>query len=239
MGSGSVPGRTDDRHDDDRRLTGGHGRRGIVGVMARSIDYRARGRGTKRNPTVVRQPVVGALEGTAGRLDVEDRTHADFSAFYRAHLPRLVGALTLYTGDRELSADLAQEAMARAYRDWRKVICLDSPAAWLHRVGLNLANSAFRRKLIEWRASARSRAQAIDAHHDPDAGDAVAVRRLVAALPARQKTALVLRYYVDLPVSEVAESMGCAEGTVRALTSQALSALRRSGLGVDFEEEDA
>ena len=176
-------------------------------------------------------------EGVAGRVDVEGlATHADFSGFYSAHHGRLIGALTLYTGDRELAMDLAQETMARAYRDWRKVAHLDAPAAWLHRVGFNLANSAFRRKLIEWRASARTRHD--DAHHDPDAGDAVAVRRLVASLPARQKTALVLRYYVDLPVSAVAEDMGCAEGTVRALTSQALSALRRSGLAVDFEEDD-
>ena len=69
--------------------------------------------------------------------------------------------------------------------------------------------------------------RATDAHVDPDPADAVAIRRAVAALPRRQWTALVLRYYADLPVSEVAALMGCAPGTVKSLTSKALTALRR------------
>jgi RNA polymerase sigma-70 factor (ECF subfamily) len=195
--------------------------------------------GTKRDGFPIRLPLVGAVEGVARRVDEDDLAHADFSHFYTEHLPRLMGSLTLYTGDRELAMDLAQETMARAYRDWRKVVRLDSPAGWLHRVAFNLANSAFRRKLVEWRATSRSRAEAQQAHHDPDAGDAVAVRRVVASLPSRQKTALVLRYYADLPVNAVADAMGCAEGTVRALTSQALASLRRSGLSIDRQEDDS
>lgn len=177
------------------------------------------------------------MEGVIRRVEIEAATRADFSVFYSVHYPRLMGSLVLYTGDRELAMDLAQETMARAYRDWRRVARLDAPPAWLHRVAFNLANSAFRRKVTEWRSSARSRAGSPDAHHDPDTGNAVAVRRVVASLPARQKTALVLRYYADLPVAAVAEVMGCAEGTVRALTSQALSSLRGSGLAEDLEVE--
>jgi RNA polymerase sigma factor (sigma-70 family) len=64
------------------------------------------------------------------------------------------------------------------------------------------------------------------AHVDPDPADVITIRMAVRALPARQRTALVLRYYADLPVDEVAEVMGCAPGTVKALTSQALHKLR-------------
>ena len=164
----------------------------------------------------------------------------DFSAFYSAHFPRLVGSLVLYTGDRELAMDLAQETMARAYRDWRKVSHLDAPPAWLHRVAFNLANSAFRRRLIERRSAKRLDDPSQTPHHDTDAADAMDVRARVSTLPPRQKTALVLRYFADMPITEVAQVMGCAEGTVRALTSQALSSMRRSGLAVDLgEEEDA
>lgn len=180
---------------------------------------------------------MGAVEGVVvSRMGKGEAAGAEFSVCYRANFPRLLGSLILYTGDRELAMDLAQETMARAFRDWRKVSHLDAPA-WLHRVAFNLAKSAFRRRLVEWRASARLRAQRQGPHLDSDAGEAVAVRHAVASLPVRQKTALVLRYYADLSVNSTADVMGCAEGTVRALTSQALAALRRSGLAIAVEEE--
>jgi RNA polymerase sigma-70 factor (ECF subfamily) len=150
------------------------------------------------------------------------------SAFYQAEYPRLVGALTLYCGDRELATELAQEAMARAWRLWPRVRKFNSPAGWVHRVGINLANSAYRRAIV------RRRFQ--DAHPAgdegvaaPDIGTALALRAAVAALPQRQRTALVLRYFVDLPVDQVADIMRCRPGTVRALTTQAINSLRATG----------
>lgn len=56
--------------------------------------------------------------------------------------------------------------------------------------------------------------------------DVLMVRAAVAALPPRQRTAVVLRHLADLPVREVAGVLGCAEGTVKALTSQGLTAMR-------------
>lgn len=50
----------------------------------------------------------------------------------------------------------------------------------------------------------------------------------MAQLPERQRAAIVLRYFVDLPVSEVADVMGIKEGTVKALTHQAVGNLRRA-----------
>jgi RNA polymerase sigma factor (sigma-70 family) len=54
----------------------------------------------------------------------------------------------------------------------------------------------------------------------------VAVRSAVAALPPRQRAALVLRYYGGLSLAETAETLGCAEGTVKSLTHKAIAALR-------------
>ena len=180
---------------------------------------------------------MSAIQGVAGRLEVDEAAGSDFTAFYGAHFQRLLGSLVLYTGDRELAMDLAQETMARAYRDWRKVSQLDTPPAWLHRVAFNLATSAFRRRLIERRSARRTTDARIGEHYDSDAAAAVVVRDLVASLPPRQKTALVLRFYADMPVSDVANVMGCAEGTVRALTSQAVATLRRSGVAAVLEED--
>jgi RNA polymerase sigma factor (sigma-70 family) len=62
------------------------------------------------------------------------------------------------------------------------------------------------------------------------------VRRALAALPARQREAVVLRYVLDLSVDETAQRMGCAAGTVRALTSQGIARLRRCPGLSDLEE---
>ena len=137
--------------------------------------------------------------------------------------------------------ELAQETLARVWLRWSRVRELDEPLAlaWTYRVAINLTNSWLRRRMAERRARARLAARATDAPVDPDPADAVAVRRAVAALPRRQRTALVLRYYADLPVAEVAALMGCAPGTVKSLTSKALAALRRvEGLQVTEEVTD-
>lgn len=160
--------------------------------------------------------------GTGSRRD----ERADFC---RAEHPRLVGAMSLYTGDVALAEELAQEALARACRQWSQVSAMAAPGAWVHRIAINLANSHFRRALLERRAR-QHLAAAERRATEPDATSALAVRTAVAALPRRQRTAVVLRYFLDLPVKDVADVMGCRDGTVRALTSQAITTLRNSHL---------
>jgi RNA polymerase sigma-70 factor, ECF subfamily len=57
----------------------------------------------------------------------------------------------------------------------------------------------------------------------------------VAALPRRQRTALVLRYYADLSVRDVAAAMECPEGTVKTLTHKAVVSLRQTLALQEFE----
>lgn len=156
-------------------------------------------------------------------------------AFCRRMHPRIVGALALTVGDRWVAEELAQEVVIRICQQWPKVQAMAAPEAWAHRVALNIANSWLRRRVAERRATAKLQSRALP-HQSPDDADTVAVRAAVRNLPARQRTALVLRYYADLPAAEVASVMGCRESTVRALTYQAIAALRdRAGL-LDLEE---
>jgi RNA polymerase sigma factor (sigma-70 family) len=150
---------------------------------------------------------------------------------------RLLGMLTLYTSDRDLAAELAQEALARACLHWRRVQHMDAPGAWLYRVALNLANSAFARRRAERRARADA-ALLVSATRPagPDLDDVVTLRQALVGLAPRQRAAVVLRYYADLPVDDVASLMRCRPGTVRALTHQGLQRLRAELAPLELEE---
>jgi RNA polymerase sigma factor (sigma-70 family) len=103
---------------------------------------------------------------------------------------------------------------------------MDRPEAWLTTVAVNLATSKLRRRSAERRAVARAATRTVGS--EPfDTADAMSVRAALLRLPIRQRTALVLRYYEDLSVAETARVMGCADGTVKSLTSKAVDALRR------------
>ena len=90
-------------------------------------------------------------------------------------------------------------------------------------MAFNLAKSGFRRLRVARRVAALCDGAAAS---DSDPTDAITVRSAVAALPPRQRAAVVLRYFNDLSVADTAEILGCADGTVKALTSQALATLR-------------
>jgi RNA polymerase sigma factor (sigma-70 family) len=141
--------------------------------------------------------------------------------------PKLAGFLSLYTGERDLAQDLTQECLARACRDWKKVSKLQSPEGWVYRVAINLAKSHFRRLASERRVRSRLAFSGLQDGRQVEPAEGLAIRLAVSKLPRRQRTALILRFYLDLPVIEVAEIMGCAEGTVKALTSKGVDSLRR------------
>ena len=147
------------------------------------------------------------------------------AAAFCAHLhPSLYGALLLYCGSRELAEDLTQEALLRVWRNWASVAAMDRPDRWALRVAFNLAKSGFRRLRVARRVAALADETST---RDPDPTDAIALRTAIAALPTRQRAAVVLRYFNDLSVADTAAVLGCAEGTVKALTSQAVANLRR------------
>jgi RNA polymerase sigma factor (sigma-70 family) len=192
-------------------------------------------RGTWRSDVLLVDGGGGLTDAGVVAEAVDD---VELAEFCQNEHPRLVGILTLYTGDRYEAEELAQETLVRVVSHWRKVSGLDAPTAWTHRVALNLANSSIRRAIVRRRAMARLEAR----RGDPDVpgGDtptAIAVRQAVASLPERQRTALVLRYYADLPVSEVSRIMRCKEGTVSALVHQAIKGLRRTP-GFESMERD-
>jgi len=167
-------------------------------------------------------------ETTKGSLALIDD---GFEVFCRREHHRVVGMLGLYCGDGDLAEELAQEAMARLWRHWSTFPTDLDAARWLTRVALNLAKSSFRSRASRGRILERYGHSLLQRESRPiDGAGAIAVRAAVARLPERQRKVVILRYFCDLPVAEVADVLGCPEGTVKSLTSQAVAGLRHSGL---------
>jgi RNA polymerase sigma factor (sigma-70 family) len=173
---------------------------------------------------------------SGGRVGEDVKEPEELVAFCRREWPRLVGSLCLSTGDPDLAEELAQETLARACRDWRRVSRLDAPGAWAHRVALNLLRSHFRHRAVVRRH--RDSIGADDHAPDADPTNAVTIRLALMQLPPRQRTALALRYFSDLSVRETAVAMRCPEGTVKTLTRQAIAGLRSMGLVTDEAAEE-
>jgi RNA polymerase sigma-70 factor (ECF subfamily) len=126
-------------------------------------------------------------------------------------------ALTL-TGSPSHAEDIAQEAMLAAYRRWDDVARLDHPSAWVRRACANLATSVVRRRIIEARAALRWRNGMTEVAGLPDHDESfwAEVRRL----PRREAQCLALRYVDGCSVAEMANVLGCAEGTVKSHLSR-------------------
>lgn len=154
-------------------------------------------------------------------MDISDEA----ATFIREQFPVLVGLLGLYCGDRTVAEELAQEALERACRDWSRVRQKDSPEAWTRRVAINLANSYFRRRAAERRATSRLQSGVV-APSDSDQAGALAMRQAVVALPPRQRTVVILHYYLDMPFSEIADLMRIPLSTSKSLASRGVARLR-------------
>jgi len=155
-----------------------------------------------------------------------------FEAFCRREMSGLVALARALCGSA-VADDLAQETMLDAYRRWSTISRYDSPEAWVRRVCANRASSLLRRRAAEGRALLRLAARAQPSSPLEPGHDAfwVEVRRL----PRRQAQAAALRYVYEMSVEEIAQTMGCADGTVKAHLSRARRALLER-LGEKTEE---
>ncbi|MFN8098313.1 MAG: SigE family RNA polymerase sigma factor [Dermatophilaceae bacterium] len=145
----------------------------------------------------------------------------DFDALVDARATSLMRLALLLTGNRADAEDLLQTALLRAYTQRARVLAAGAPSAYLRRILVN----------EHLRAGARPRPIPV-ADVDPGVVDARspeerdAVWRLLATLPRQQRAVLVLRYYEDLPDTEIGEVLGIRPGTVRSTAHRGLIALR-------------
>jgi RNA polymerase sigma factor (sigma-70 family) len=146
----------------------------------------------------------------------------DYEAFFAEHHQAVVRGLTLALADRARAEDAAQDAFAKAYRQWKRVAMMDRPVAWVYVVALNGARKELRRD----QAAPVPDLTGPAADHAAASAVKVSVREALDVLAPRQRVAIVLRYLGDLQVTEVAKAMGCSEGTAKATLHTALAKLR-------------
>ena len=131
----------------------------------------------------------------------------EFEDWYRREHPRLITVLAAVTGEADLAEEAADEAFVRAFERWERVSEMASPAGWTYRVGLNVVWRRAHRRALERRLIMRHR-------HENVPGPTGEVWMLVAELPRRQRTAVLLRYAGQFTEQEIADVMGVARGTV-------------------------
>ena len=154
-----------------------------------------------------------------------DAAEVAVTALYHEHALGLTRLAHVMLGEQAAAEDVVQEAFAGLFRRWA---FLDDPAkapAYLRSAVLNQCRNVTRR------GTPPMPAQVMAADGADAALLAAEERRAVLAalreLPGRQREALVLRYFLDLPDAEIARSMGIRPGTVRSAVHRGLAALER------------
>jgi RNA polymerase sigma-70 factor (ECF subfamily) len=146
---------------------------------------------------------------------------------YRACYRRLVAQLFTLTRDLAEAQDVVQEAYARALVRPEHFLGLSDPEMWLRTVAMNLARSRFRRQRIFERLLSSGRVDRPEATVPGLSPDRVALVAALRRLRRPTREAVVLHHLADLPVEEVAATLGVPVGTVKARLSRGRAALAR------------
>ena len=151
-----------------------------------------------------------------------------FAAYVANRRPALLRAARAISGDTDVAEDLLQAALVSVCSRWETLRDHRAADGYVRRTMVN--------QLASWHRSAYRRREcplAVLPEPDPrwrgedERGDGHALWPLVVALPPRQRSAVVLRYYEGLSEAETSAVLRCSLGTVKSNTHRGLSTLRR------------
>jgi RNA polymerase sigma-70 factor (sigma-E family) len=150
------------------------------------------------------------------------------TALYQAHSLGLVRLAVLMVGDQPTAEDVVQDAFLALYRRWPTLKDPDRALAYARASVLNGCRMVHR-------ANSRHDGITLATPDDTESAEETALlgeatREVLTALrrlPARQREAVVLRYYLDMTEDQAAQAMRVSRGTVKSATSRGLAALGR------------
>lgn len=145
----------------------------------------------------------------------------DFDEFFRSRFDRAARLAYLLCGSTMQASEIAQEALLAVHRRWSE---LDEPDGYLRRTIVNLSRSAQRRAILERRHAWRFE-RTDGAAPEPVIDDIWAE---IGRLHRDQRAVIVLRYYEDLSVDEIARVLDKPVGTVKSLIHRGVHTLREA-----------
>lgn len=174
-----------------------------------------------------------SVTGSEAR-SIERSAGVQFEQYVNESRQRLFRFAVVLCGDPVLAGDLVTDVLGRAFERWRLVTAADDPHAYVRRMLVNEFVSWQRRRARTVPHPEVGRLADLVARRlgtsGPDPGDVQAERAglldELSRLPARQRAAIVLRFYEDLSDADIATALGCRIGTVRSSISRGLATLR-------------
>ena len=153
------------------------------------------------------------------------RDVAAYSDLVTARSGSLFRTAYLMVGDHQLAQDLLQESLVKTYVAWPRLRDVTKAEAYARRTIVTTAISWRRRRSFHERpADVLPEIAVADRVEELATRDALWTQ--LHLLPARQRAAVVLRYYLDLSEAQTAEAMGCSVGAVKSHRARALASFR-------------
>jgi RNA polymerase sigma-70 factor (sigma-E family) len=194
-----------------------------VGVMAVTLPV------WMSDPTA---PDAGAVE--TSDLDVD----ALVVRLFRQEAPSLVRLTRLFVDDRNAAEDLVQEAFIRLARSAHKIRDPEKAPAYLRSIVLNLARDHNRRGLVSLRHHLPTDDQAAVEDEITLREDQQRVIDALRELPYRQRDCIVLRYYDELGIDDIASTLGISRNSVKTHLGRGLDTLERTlGAQLDIDPD--
>ena len=166
----------------------------------------------------------GRPVGCGRRVGRRSRCHA-----FRDEALRLLPLTRLFVDDRTAAEDLVQEAFIRLARNAHRIRDEERAAAYLRSIVINLARDHNRRGLVSFRhrLPAAPDAPSAEEHATETEGRQEVVEAL-RALPKRQRDCVALRYYLDLSIPDIAETLGISTNSVKTHLQRGLRSMAQT-----------
>lgn len=150
-------------------------------------------------------------------------SEGEFVKFVEDMFPQLRRTAFLLCGDWHTAEDLAQTALVKMFLSWRKIKRQDAADAYARRTLVNTYWTHMRLKRTGELLTGCLPEPSVQA---PAPEERIMVLDALATLPPRGRAVVVLRYWEDLSVEQVADMLGCSTGNVKSLSARALDKLR-------------
>ena len=149
-----------------------------------------------------------------------------FTAFVVGCQASLRRTAYLLCGDWSAASDHVQEALIRVYRHWPRLGSDAEARSYARKAVVSVVIDSRRRRSSTELPVERVSDRAGTGDAAESSADRDLLTRCLATVPARQRACLVLRYYEDLSIAEVAGLLGCSEGTVKSQSARGLETLQ-------------